>query len=93
MSIICGMMLSRRRFVQAGVLAAAANRVGLGEGRRPEISEFGYGDVALGAETLQERQFRQTQGVLRGLDEDGLLKPYRLRAGLAAPGPDLGGVV
>jgi DUF1680 family protein len=54
------------------------------------LEEFGYGDVHLGP-GLAVTQFEQTQAVLMGLDEDSLLKPWRLRAGLPAPGPDLGG--
>jgi DUF1680 family protein len=40
---------------------------------------------------LAQAQFEQTQSVLLGLNDDSLLKPWRLRAGLPAPGPDLGG--
>jgi DUF1680 family protein len=54
------------------------------------LQEFDYGDVEL-APGLAQTQFEQTQSVLLGLNEDSLLKPWRLRAGLPAPGPDLGG--
>lgn len=54
------------------------------------LSEFGYGDVELGA-GLARTQFEQTQSLLMSLNEDSLLKPWRLRAGLPAPGPELGG--
>ncbi len=54
------------------------------------LQEFGYGDVHLGP-GLAHKQFERTQTVLMGLDEDSLLKPWRLRSGLPAPGPDLGG--
>ncbi len=54
------------------------------------LDEFGYGDVALAPGPAQT-QFDQTQSVLMTLNEDSLLKPWRLRAGLSAPGPDLGG--
>ncbi len=53
-------------------------------------SEFTYGDVQLAAGPAQS-QFEQTQSVLLGLNEDSLLKPWRLRAGLPAPGPEMGG--
>jgi DUF1680 family protein len=59
------------------------------EPARP-LDEFGYGDVDL-APGLAQTQFEQTQSVLMKLNEDSLLKPWRLRAGLPAPGPDLGG--
>ena len=36
-------------------------------------------------------QFDQNHKLFLGLDEDGLLKPFRQREGLPAPGPDLGG--
>jgi hypothetical protein len=54
------------------------------------LEEFGYGDVQLAA-GLPRAQFEHTQGVLLRMDIDSLLKPYRLRAGLAAPGPGMGG--
>jgi DUF1680 family protein len=54
------------------------------------LEEFAYGDVQL-ASGLPRDQFEQTQRVLLRMDIDSLLKPYRLRAGLAAPGPGLGG--
>ena len=54
------------------------------------MREFGYGDVQLHA-GLAQQQFEQTQAVLMGLEEDRLLKPWRLRAGLPAPGADMGG--
>ena len=54
------------------------------------LEEFSYGDVEL-APGLAQTQFEQTQSVLLSLNEDSLLKPWRLRAGLPAPGPDLGG--
>ena len=38
-----------------------------------------------------ETQFQETQAILLSLNDDALLKPWRLRAGLPAPGPDLGG--
>jgi DUF1680 family protein len=50
------------------------------------LEEFSYGDVG-----LAQTQFEQTQSVLISLNEDSLLKPWRLRAGLPAPGPELGG--
>ncbi|MBV9264581.1 MAG: glycoside hydrolase family 127 protein, partial [Acidobacteriaceae bacterium] len=83
-------MTSRRAFLQA---AAAA---GLWRGQSAHgatfspLEEFGYGDVEL-APGLAQTQFEQTQSVLLSLNEDSLLKPWRLRAGLPAPGPDLGG--
>jgi DUF1680 family protein len=67
--------------------AAATTRAATDE--KP-LAEFGYSDVKL-APGLAQTQFEQTRAVLLGLNEDSLLKPWRLRAGLAAPGPDMGG--
>jgi DUF1680 family protein len=38
-----------------------------------------------------ERQSRECQQLLLSLDEDALLRPFRLRASQAAPGADMGG--
>ncbi|MDE2305311.1 MAG: glycoside hydrolase family 127 protein [Gammaproteobacteria bacterium] len=54
------------------------------------LEEFAYGEVRLDAGRARE-QFDDTQSVLLRMDVDSLLKPYRLRAGLAAPGRDMGG--
>jgi DUF1680 family protein len=54
------------------------------------LAEFGYGDVEL-ARGAAQTQFEQSQSVLLSLNEDSLLKPWRLRAGLPAPGPEMGG--
>jgi DUF1680 family protein len=91
-------MPSRRSFLQsAGFTAAAACCPPLGFALNPAQDEpatalkpFGYGDVEL-APGLAQTQFEQTQSVLLGMNEDSLLKPWRLRAGLPAPGPDMGG--
>ena len=54
------------------------------------LKEFGYGDVQL-APGLAQTQFESTQDVLLALNEDSLIRPWRLRAGLPAPGNPLGG--
>jgi len=54
------------------------------------LEEFSYGDVQL-APGLARMQFEHTQGVMLRMNVDSMLKPYRLRAGLAAPGPQMGG--
>ena len=54
------------------------------------LEEFGYGEVQL-APGLPRSQFEHTQQVMLRMNIDSLLKPYRLRAGLAAPGPGMGG--
>ena len=94
----------RRTFLKDGLKVAGAASAALAAG--PEIlaealsadeavaakplEQFGYGDVELAPGRAQE-QFEQTQTVLKGLNEDALLKPWRLRAGLPAPGPEMGG--
>jgi DUF1680 family protein len=93
--------MRRREFLQGGLAVAGAAAVGLGTGpgalakdltadAAKPLEEFGYGDVTL-APGLMQTQFEQTQAVLLGLDEEALLRPYRLRAGLPAPGGPLGG--
>src|ERR1700743_1920789 len=87
-------MPSRRTFLQTASLAAAAlcaqpSLFAEGEPSKP-LTEFNYGDVEL-APGLAQTQFEQTQSVLLGMNDDSLLKPWRLRAGLPAPGPDMGG--
>jgi DUF1680 family protein len=87
-------MLSRRSFLKTTGLAAAAiysNPLLLADQEsRVRLTQFGYGDVAL-TPGLAQTQFEETQAVLLELNDDSLLKPWRLRAGLPAPGPDLGG--
>jgi DUF1680 family protein len=85
-------MPSRRSFLRSTGLATAALCTGTAdnlETPRP-LEEFSYGEVEL-APSIAQTQFEQTQSVLMGLNEDSLLKPWRRRAGLPAPGPDLGG--
>jgi len=54
------------------------------------LSELAYGQVQLSAGPL-ERQARQNHDLVLGLDEDALLRPFRVRAGQSAPGQELGG--
>lgn len=85
-------MPSRRFFLQSAAYSAAAlcaRATETGE-HSPALQEFSYADVEL-APGLAQSQFEQTQAVLLSLNEDSLLKPWRLRANLPAPGPDLGG--
>lgn len=92
-------MTTRREFLQSASLAFAAiyARLPLLATYRTDqtdqssfLEEFNYADVTL-APGRAQAQFEQTQSVLMSLNEDSLLKPWRLRAGLPAPGPDLGG--
>jgi DUF1680 family protein len=56
----------------------------------PPLSVFSYSSVQLLDGPLL-LQFDQNHQRYLHLDEDGLLKPFRQREGLPAPGPDLGG--
>jgi len=84
-------MTSRRLFLQwAGLAGAVCARCEEPGERSSPLQEFGYRDVELAPGPAQT-QFEQTCSVLMSLNEDSLLKPWRLRAGLPAPGPELGG--
>ncbi|HEY0230116.1 MAG TPA: beta-L-arabinofuranosidase domain-containing protein [Dokdonella sp.] len=86
----------RRGLLKAGVLAAgslALQRVSGAVGATAHdtpLAELAYADVQLAPGPLQ-RQARENHRFVLGLDEDSLLYPFRKRAGLAAPGSDLGG--
>lgn len=54
------------------------------------LSQFDYADVELLDGPMLE-QFRANHQFFLALDEDALLKPFRQKAGLPAPGPDMGG--
>jgi DUF1680 family protein len=92
-------MHSRRSFLEStlrcGALAALGVRsplsfAAVADAPSDLLGEFDYADVDL-APGLAQKQFEHTQGILMSLNEDSLLKPWRLRAGLPAPGPELGG--
>jgi uncharacterized protein len=93
--------LTRREFVQISAGAAAivaSSKAWSSTSTSPTrdfehgspLSEFGYGDVQF-APGPHQSQLEQTHSILMGLDEDGLFRPFRMAAGLAAPGLDLGG--
>jgi hypothetical protein len=73
-------MTSRRSFLRSvGVAETPSAR-----GEEPDdgsirLQEFGYGDVELAPGPTQA-QFEQTCAALLSLNEDSLLKPFRLRA-------------
>ena len=88
--------ISRRTLLQLGGLSAAgalAGKLAAGastwhDGRTDSVPA--YGDVTLLDGPLLA-QFRAQHATLLAMDEDALLKPYRIAAGLPAPGEDLGG--
>ncbi len=89
---------SRRTFLKTSTAVAAATlirpRAGFASGDAlqvtPPLSQFGYGDVEL-LEGPARDQFDRNHRFYLALDEDSLLKPFRQRAGLPAPGEDMGG--
>lgn len=93
--------LSRRRFLQAsgtaaGAVFAARSLPGWSLDNTvsgaivPSLSVLGYSQVQLLDGPLRE-QFLHNHDLLLHMDEDALLKPFREREGMAAPGPDMGG--
>jgi uncharacterized protein len=92
--------LTRREFVQIGTSIAALISCGKAWSAIPQpdrdfehgnpLREFSYGDVVFSPGPHQA-QLEQTHSVLVNMNEDSLLRPFRLAAGLPAPGSDLGG--
>ncbi len=84
-------MISRRAFLKRASLVAAAFRTRLQPLDPPSLlQEFTYGDVQL-SPGAPLTQFEQTQSLLLQMNVDSMLMPWRLRAGLPAPGPEMGG--
>jgi DUF1680 family protein len=81
------MDVTRRQFV--GGLAALAATPSLVSEREP-LRAFKYGDVQLTGGPLGE-QYDAMRAHYLSLSNDRLLKVYRQRAGLAAPGEEMGG--
>ncbi|HEX8801609.1 MAG TPA: beta-L-arabinofuranosidase domain-containing protein [Terriglobales bacterium] len=86
--------LSRREFVRRGAMLGAAlslsGRDLFANTSNPPFETFAYDDVSLTSE-LHHNQLLNTHAVLMGLDEDGLMRPFRVMCGLPAPGEDIGG--
>jgi len=89
----------RRKLLAFGLLAArgwrhavaavSAKPSVLDTGAAP-LSELNYGQVRLSDGPL-DRQARENHRLVLDLDEDSLLRPFRVRAGQHAPGRELGG--
>ncbi len=79
--------ISRRTFIGG---AAAVTLTPAGTPTREKLHEFNYSDVKLTGGPLKA-QFDRVHAHFLGLDNDRLLKVYRQRAGLPAPGEDMGG--
>ncbi len=89
------MKSSRRQFLKTSAALAGASlfqpRQIRADGVGPApLQQFGYGDVELLEGPLRQ-QFQTNHAFYARLDEDALLKPFRQRAGLPAPGEDMGG--
>jgi uncharacterized protein len=85
----------RRDFLGLSVLAAIGWGAAFAAGDAADapaaaLSELAYGQVQFGAGPVQ-RQARENHRLVLGLDEDALLRPFRIRAGQRAPGQELGG--
>lgn len=84
--------ISRRRALHMGSGVFAAGFVG-GTAVAAEtwpLRPADYSEVTLSDGFLRD-QFLATQITLLAMDEDALLKPFRQKAGLPAPGADFGG--
>ncbi len=89
--------MNRRSFVKGSTIAAGLTLAG-GRGSllradgapAPLLTQFDYAQVQLLDGPMKE-QFDRNHAFFLALDEDGLLKPFRERAGLRAPGPVMGG--
>jgi DUF1680 family protein len=82
-------MLSRRKFL--GSAAACAVAAGaLPAEDRVKLREFGYSQVRM-TEGPMAAMYQRMQAHFLKLDEDRLLKIYRQRVGMTAPGRDMGG--
>ncbi|MFZ0746531.1 MAG: beta-L-arabinofuranosidase domain-containing protein [Terracidiphilus sp.] len=93
------MTQTRRKFLKTGAAVAAASlagtrnalaAVGNNSAIAAPLNQFGYGEVAL-LDGPVRQQFDTNHAFYLGLNEDSLLKPFRQRAGLPAPGEDMGG--
>ena len=82
------MRLTRRNFLGGATATIAACRSGAAASAR--LREFDYSQVRLTDGPLAAMYERMRTHYL-SLDEDRLLKVYRQRAGLPAPGRDMGG--
>jgi DUF1680 family protein len=82
--------MNRREFLKAGAAVCAVGAAGAATPADGPLSEFAYANVRLTGGPLK-RQYDMVQSHFLALDNDRLLKVYRQRAGLPAPGDDMGG--
>ena len=94
------MSTTRRSFLQnttvaaGALLASRSPRLWASSGVElavtPPLSLFDYSQVQLLEGPLRE-QFDHNHDLFLHLNEDAMLKPFREREGMPAPGPDMGG--
>lgn len=82
--------MNRREFLKIGAAAAAVRTSRAAPSSFAPLSEFPYNAVTLAGGPLK-RQYDAIHNHFLSLDNDRLLKVYRQRAGLPAPGDDMGG--
>ncbi len=85
---------ARRELLQLGALCAslplaAGAALPTADGMAP-LGQLGYRQLRLARGPLLS-QAEQNHALLLNMDEDALLRPFRIRAGMAAPGHDMGG--
>jgi DUF1680 family protein len=87
----------RREMLKAGTLLVCGGAIGAASVRRalavePQapLAELRYAQVKFEPGPVHT-QARENHQLVMSLDEDSLLRPFRQRAGLPAPGADLGG--
>src|ERR1041385_5042729 len=83
-------MLSRRTFLSGAAVSVSAIGAGGRAEDRLKLREFSYPQVRLTEGPLAAMYERMRAHFLK-LDEDRLLKVYRQRVGMPAPGLDMGG--
>ena len=88
MGKVIAMPQTRRTFLQS--IAAASASAAVPASITTQLQTFTYSDVQLGEGPLK-RQFDQNHSFFLNLPDDRLLKIYRQRAGLPAPGENMGG--
>lgn len=86
------MNFTRREFVASAAGMALASHIPLraAPSSARSLAEFDYGQVRLTGGPLK-RHYDRIHASYLALDNDRLLKVYRQRAGLPAPGADMGG--
>jgi uncharacterized protein len=88
--------LSRRSILKLGGLAVASTLAGRAAAKisgasSPDLLQYADRSSVTLLDGPMLEQFRAQHATLMAMNEDALLKPFRVAAGLPAPGEDLGG--